>query len=48
MSLCALLAVIALAAGLYLAMLVWTRALPREDILMLPKGEKIVKWLKIQ
>lgn len=42
-----LLLTIAGAAVLYVLMLVATRALPREDVLMLPKGEKIAKILKI-
>ena len=36
------------AAVLYALMLIATKALPREDILMLPKGEKIAKILKIR
>ena len=42
------LAVIALSAVLYLLMLIATRALPKEDILMLPKGEKIAKILRVK
>ncbi len=42
------LAVIALAAVLYLLMLAATKALPKEDVLMLPKGEKIAKILKLK
>ncbi len=38
---------IGLAAIFYLLALAATRALPREDVLMLPKGEKLVKILKI-
>ena len=44
----AVLLTVALAAVLYLLLLVAVKALPREDVLMLPKGEKIVKMLKIQ
>ncbi len=39
--------IIGLAAIFYLLSLAATRALPREDILMLPKGEKLAKMLKI-
>lgn len=39
---------VALAAVLYLLLLAATRALPREDVLMLPKGEKIAKMLKLK
>ncbi len=35
------------AAIFYLLLLAATRALPREDVLMLPKGEKLAKLLKI-
>ncbi len=38
---------IGLAAIFYLLLLAATRALPREDVLMLPKGEKLAKMLKI-
>lgn len=48
MSLLAVLLTVALAAVVYLLMLVAVKALPKEDILMLPKGEKIAKILKIQ
>lgn len=41
-------AVIGLAAVLYLLMLILLRALPRDDILMLPKGAKLVKLLKME
>jgi len=44
----AVLLTVALAAILYLLLLAAVKALPREDVLMLPKGEKIVKMLKIQ
>ena len=44
----AVLLTVGLAALIYLLMLVATRALPREDILMLPKGEKIAKFLRIR
>jgi stage V sporulation protein B len=43
----AVLLTVGLAALIYLLMLVATRALPREDILMLPKGEKIAKLLHL-
>ena len=39
---------VALAALIYLLMLVAIRALPKEDILMLPKGEKLEKILRIR
>lgn len=39
---------IGLAAVFYLLMLIATKALPKEDILMLPKGEKIAKILHIK
>ncbi|MBQ4577500.1 MAG: polysaccharide biosynthesis protein [Clostridia bacterium] len=39
---------VALAAVIYLLMLAATKALPKEDILMLPKGEKIAKILRIR
>lgn len=42
-----LMVTIGLSAVLYLLMLIATRALPKEDILMLPKGEKITKLLKM-
>ncbi|MEA5039887.1 MAG: polysaccharide biosynthesis protein [Clostridiaceae bacterium] len=44
----AVMIVIALAAVIYLLMLLATHALPKEDILMLPKGEKIVKLLHLR
>ncbi len=39
---------VGLAAVLYAFMLAATRAVPKEDLLMLPRGEKLVKILKIQ
>jgi len=39
---------VALAAVIYLLMLVATKALPKEDVLMLPKGQKIAKILRIK
>jgi len=39
--------VVGLSALFYLLMLIATKALPKEDILMLPKGEKIAKILRI-
>ena len=42
-----LMVTIGLSAVLYLLLLVATKALPKEDILMLPKGEKISKLLKM-
>ena len=42
------LVVIAAAALLYLLMLIATKAIPKEDILMMPKGEKIAKMLKLK
>lgn len=39
---------IGLAAIFYLLLLAATRALPREDVLMLPKGEKLAKMLKLK
>ena len=39
---------VGLAAIFYLLLLAATRALPREDVLMLPKGEKLAKMLKLQ
>ena len=48
MGLLAVLLTVALAAVVYLLMLVATKALPKEDILMLPKGEKIAKFLRIR
>ena len=47
MSAISLMITIGLSAVLYLLMLIATRALPKEDILMLPKGEKITKLLKM-
>lgn len=41
-------ATVGLAAVLYVLLLVATKALPREDVLMLPKGEKIAKLLRIK
>ena len=38
---------VGLAAIFYLLLLGATRALPREDVLMLPKGEKLAKMLKL-
>ncbi len=35
-------------AVLYLLLLIAFKAMPREDVLMLPKGEKIAKWLRIK
>ncbi len=43
----AVFAAVGLAAVLYLLLLIGTRALPREDVRMLPKGEKLVKKLKL-
>jgi len=43
----AVLVTILLSAVVYLLMLLATRALPKEDILMLPKGEKIAKILRL-
>ncbi len=48
MGLLAVLLTVALAAVIYLLMLIAVKALPREDILMLPKGEKIAKILRIR
>ena len=48
MTLMAVALTIALAALMYLLMLIAVRALPKEDVLMLPKGEKIAKILKIR
>ncbi len=48
MGLLAVLLTVGLAAVIYLLMLVAVKALPREDILMLPKGEKIAKILRIR
>lgn len=48
MSLISVLLTVALAAVIYLLMLIAVKALPREDILMLPKGEKIAKILRIR
>ncbi len=42
------LVVIALAAVIYLLMLIATHALPKEDVLMLPKGEKIASILRLK
>ena len=39
---------VAFSAVLYLLMLIAFKAMPREDVLMLPKGEKIAKWLRIK
>jgi len=39
---------VALSAVVYLLMLIVTKALPKEDVLMMPKGEKIAKLLRIQ
>ena len=39
---------VGLAAIFYLLLLAATRALPREDVLKLPKGEKLAKMLKLQ
>ena len=39
---------VGLAAIFYLLLLAATRALPREDVLMLPKGEKLAKMLKLR
>ena len=44
----AVMVTVGLAAVVYLLMLVAAKALPREDILMLPKGEKIAKILRIR
>lgn len=43
-----ILAVVALAAVLYLMMLIATKALPKEDVLMLPKGAKIARLLRLK
>jgi len=43
----ALVITIGLSAIIYLLMLIAIKALPKEDILMLPKGEKIAKLLKM-
>ena len=40
--------VIGMAVVLYFALLVVFRALPYEDIMMLPKGAHIAKWLKME
>lgn len=48
MNLLAVLLTIGMAAILYLLLLIALRAMPREDILMLPKGDKLVKILKIR
>jgi len=48
LSLAAVLLTVALAAVIYLLMLIAVKALPREDVLMLPKGEKIAKILRIR
>ena len=48
MSLLSVLLTVGLAAVLYLLMLIAVKALPREDVLMLPKGEKIAKILRIR
>ncbi|MBQ9534783.1 MAG: polysaccharide biosynthesis protein [Clostridia bacterium] len=42
------LATVAAAAVIYVLMLIAVRALPKEDILMLPKGEKIAKILRMK
>lgn len=39
---------VGLSAVVYLLMLIVIKALPKEDVLMLPKGEKIAKLLRIQ
>ena len=44
----AVLLTVGLAAVFYLLLLVAVRALPREDVLMLPKGEKLAKMLKLK
>jgi stage V sporulation protein B len=31
----------------YIVLVVWTKAITREDCLLLPKGEKIAKFLKL-
>ncbi len=43
-----ILVTIGMAAVVYVLMLVATKALPREDILMLPKGEKIARLLRVK
>lgn len=48
MSAIAVFVTVGLAAIFYLLLLVATRALPREDVLMLPKGEKLAKMLKLE
>ncbi|MBQ7491594.1 MAG: polysaccharide biosynthesis protein [Clostridia bacterium] len=45
--LAAVLLTVGLAALLYVGLLVALRAMPKEDVLMLPKGEKIAKFLRI-
>lgn len=40
--------VVAMGAVVYVLMLIASKALPKEDILMLPKGEKIAKLLRIK
>ena len=47
-SLLAVLLTVGLAALLYLLLLVAVKALPKEDVLMLPKGEKIAKIFKFR
>lgn len=44
----AVLLTVGLAAVFYLLLLVAVRALPREDVMMLPKGEKLAKMLKLK
>jgi len=43
----AVLVTVGLSAVLYLLLLVALKAMPKEDVLMLPKGEKIAKLLKM-
>ena len=47
-NLVALLPMILMIAVLYFLMLVVLRALPYEDVLMLPKGAKLAKLLKME
>ncbi len=44
----AVLSTVALSAILYALLLIVTKALPKEDVLMLPKGEKIAAFLKMK
>ena len=47
-ALLAVLIVVGLAALFYLLLLAALRAMPREDVVMLPGGEKLAKILKIR